>query len=44
MVRVARVDGADNDRSVATICGAVGPGGHTLLLMGGFSLTTIFFA
>lgn len=29
MVRVARVDGADNDHSVATICGAVSAGGHT---------------
>lgn len=34
MVRVARVDGADNDHSVAAICGAVSAGGHTRLLMG----------
>lgn len=44
MARVARVDGIDNDRSVATFCGAVSAGGHTRLLMGEFSLTMQFFA
>lgn len=44
MVRVARVDGADNNRSVATICGAFSAGGHTRRLIAGVSLTMIFFA